>query len=443
MPEESDSYTLVIIHPRAAMVLTNCADGLKTLPSIRVPAYSRVADEVTKAIAEQWGLSAFVLFQPDVLDPSLVLILSEQSSLPRSLTWAPLSDFANDALPAAAVRQLLKYEDGSIPGVFARRAAIDELRTWVSECVRPFGLRLTRTIKQFNSGPSNSLFRFETDAIALWFKATGEPHRHEFSVTRLLTSHLPECLPKIIAFHENWNGWLAYEAEGVPINICGSRQGWLNAANSLAKIQLAFLGDTELLRNGGCRDRSLNWIRSNIPAFFDRAEIWMRNQPSATRSQPLSPEALRELRERIVEIVEELSGLQIPETVVHGDLNPQNVVVSAANCVFLDWAEAWLSHPFIGYQYLRELLQRTHPERLDWMNEARELYVSPWLKEFDARVVRKSLTLSCPIAVLVRALIGSETYYRLESHHVHIERVLRTLVRRLDREVRALKEAVA
>jgi len=70
---------------------------------------------------------------------------------------------------------------------------------------------------------------------------------------------------------------------------------------------------------------------------------------AAQQKQPPPPLTIRELAflgERLQEAISVLQDFGFPETLGHIDFNPGNILITPARCVFLDWAEACVTHPF-------------------------------------------------------------------------------------------------
>lgn len=448
MPEELESWLVLIVHPQAPMLLAARDDaGRSTLPQVRIPMCTRLAQEATAAIAETWGVAAVALFRQQrtgSAEQMLVLTIPDPpASGVGDLEWMPFGDFSESDLVERALRQLSRYEEDAPQSLFCQRRWIHELEDWVSDRMSAFGLHLTGKFTQFNCGPSFALIRFETNEFAVWFKATGEPNRHEFDVTRELNFRAPEFIPQVIAFHGEWNGWLMREAEGRSIEICDSLAPWAKAAESLAVLQTRFCSEPGLLQRVGCPDRSLSWVGSKIKTFFEQAERWMERQPVGTKSRPLSPAELRRLEGRVHELIIDAKDLAMPETLVHGDVNAGNLITSSEGCVLLDWAEAWISHPFVSFEYLKELLRRTHPTRADWLQDLRSAYAEPWRTLYGNSVVDRALAISPALAALVYALACADTPCHSERLRTHREQFLRSLVRRIGREISVCQEAAA
>src|SRR5258708_4900843 len=104
---------------------------------------------------------------------------------------------------------------------------------------------------------------------------------------------------------------------------------------------------------------------------------------------------------RMREIVEELASLGIKETLAHGDINAGNVIIAKGGCIFLDWAEAWISHPFISYEYLAELLRKLRPNEPEWLDELRFSYLRPWRDAYRDAILERTLALSRAVAAPV------------------------------------------
>src|SRR5260370_12676787 len=222
------------------------------------------------------------------------------------------------------------------------------------------------------------------------------------------------------------------EAQGEPIGLCDRQQGWSDAAQTLAIVQMRFRNESGLLRRMGCRDRSIAWVESKFEPFFQEAEAWMARQPAGTAAQPLTPAELRTLSNRVRGLIAEICDLGIPETLVHGDINSGNLISSPERCVFLDWAEAWISHPFVSFEYLKELLGRTHPTRANWLQDLRSAYAEPWRSLNGHSVVDRALRMSPALAALVYALACADPPCHLEPLPARPEPFLRTLLRRID-----------
>jgi hypothetical protein len=206
--------------------------------------------------------------------------------------------------------------------------------------IRPLGLRLNGSFRQFNASPSFSLIRFETSGPAIWFKAAGEPNRHEFGITLKLVELFPNFLPKIIATRADWNGWLCFEAEGSDLGETREISLWETTAAILARLQIESVSKVSDITVSGARDLSTARLLGLVHPFFNVMAQLMRSQ---TKVPPaiLSQEELHRLEAGIQRCLALLRDLEIPDALGHLDLTPGNIITSPRGCAFLDWAEAY------------------------------------------------------------------------------------------------------
>src|SRR5580704_815656 len=58
---ETVAYKVILVHAATRMALTIREGSRYRLPRVRIPKWTRPAEEITKAIREQWALSTVVL----------------------------------------------------------------------------------------------------------------------------------------------------------------------------------------------------------------------------------------------------------------------------------------------------------------------------------------------------------------------------------------------
>jgi Ser/Thr protein kinase RdoA (MazF antagonist) len=89
----------------------------------------------------------------------------------------------------------------------------------------------------------------------------------------------------------------------------------LDGMRTAASIQRAWAGRADELASFGCRRRGLDEIATEVPQFAG--------------------------------VCEELAALEIPETIVHGDLHQGNMLVADDHTGVLDWSDAAIGHPYL------------------------------------------------------------------------------------------------
>jgi len=342
------------------------------LPIVIIPKWRRVAQEVTEFTLGLWGLKTICLFQPAAqgsdsgdADHFIVLESRDPSWLPPAgFKWVSREGLQNglhSITKAQSLQEVLAtadvHNDSLLDRPFARAGWFDDLVSWAQREVDPYRLKLTGKFCQLNGDPSFSLVRLETTGPSIWFKAVGEPNRHEFPVTITLAKLFSRYLPTLIAARPSWNGWLTFEAEGTMLDENSDISMWEKAAETLAELQIESVEQTGSLLDASCRDIRVPALLEQIDPFFDVMAELMAQQPKVP-PPVLSLQEIHALAAQLKEVCVHLKDLGFPDTLGHLDFNPGNIIAGSDRCVFLDWAEAYVGHPFLTFEYLRALTRR-------------------------------------------------------------------------------------
>jgi Ser/Thr protein kinase RdoA (MazF antagonist) len=152
---------------------------------------------------------------------------------------------------------------------------------------------------------------------------------------------------------------------------------------------------------------------------------------------PLARAAIRSLSEEVRSCLDELSAINIPNTVGHLDFNPGNILVSPEQCVFLDWAEGSVGHPFFTFQYLLEHWRRFHGVEPDSEKMLASSYALPWRAFASPDEIAKSLALAPLLTAFAYAAHLNWTNPDV-CRRPDTAAYLRGLVRRMKREADAI-----
>jgi hypothetical protein len=447
---DHDTYRLIVLSQDGAELLLIANDGAFTLPSISIPGCQRVAENLTAALNSGFGYEAVCLFTLDensAINHDNKMRYQVIECTPRSeerqarTAWAMISSLSEDAFADAgdhrAVRQALARCQGSSRDStlrpFATLGWFGELREWVEGALQPLKLQLTGGFRQLNASPSCSLIRFETDGPAVWFKAIGEPNLQEFPITLTLAELFPQHVPAMIATRPEWNGWLATEIQGVSLGETLEINTWMEAASSLANLQIDSIGKQERLLSSGVRDLTIFKLLSLFQPFMEEMERLMDRQVKLFPAA-LTKEGLLSLGEHIQRALLLFKALEMPETLGNLDLNPGNAILSADRCVFLDWADACVSHPFFTFEYLREHFRRTFCTESRQEAELTRAYIKPWQPLLSSGDVAKAVEVAPLLAVFSFAAGSSSWGANQRTKTPKEEAYLRSLVRRMKHE---------
>ena len=447
-PAGQDSYRLLITRREGSEILAVGNGPDWSLPRIEIPSHQRLAEQLTAAICKTFGLESFCLFVASPPSsgrsgPSARCAVMESvkpnGPCPAGTCWMPAGvfDCCRDAEEAEAVRNALgelnSYAVGERPGPFGRAGWLRELFQWAQEQTAPLGLRLTGSFRQLNASPTFSLIRLETDGIALWFKATGKPNEHELAITLSVARLFPRHVPRILGIHSAWNGWLSAEAPGVRLDDIAECTAWERAAESLADLQISSIGKCSELLEGKCKDLRLPRLSELIDPFVERMGDFMAAQEKRTPA-PLARTELASLREGLEESCDLLASFHLPDTLGHVDFNPGNILVSPDRCVFLDWAEGSIVHPFVTFEYLCQHIERSGVRESAGRERVTSAYLRSWQVFFSPELLWRAMAFIPLIAVFAYAVAGDAWRSPESLHNPAVAGYLRGLTRRMFRE---------
>lgn len=450
--EEAETRRIILLRRKNPEVFV-CSDGThRTLPQVKIPRWQRVAEHLASALHKVCGIHAVSVSS---LDASPADLGSQQiryeimepcapdAEAPREEEWVAVdclveSGFRDPGDVHAvrqAIAQSMAYAEDTSLGPFGRLGWFPDLQRWVQEQIATQGLHLNGRFRQLNACPTFSLIRFETDGPAVWFKAVGAPNRREYPLTLAFARSFSRFVPQIIATQPEWNGWLACETRGSLLHNCSGLASWEAAAADLSELQIHSLGRSLHLLDAGARDLRVSALTDLVEPFFQTMGEVMERQIKMPPAA-LAREELLSLSARVQEALAVLEETGIPTTLGHLDLNPGNVVCSPTGCVFLDWAEAFIGHPFLTFQYLMEHFRRAFGQNHSQETQLVACYTSPWRAFVSENDIRRALELTPLVAVFAYAT-GNDLWTDPQKlQETRAAGYLRSLTRRMEREAR-------
>src|ERR1700722_7315205 len=284
---DQDLFRILLYRNDATELFVETSPAGFRLPVVTIPRNTRMAEELTAATKESWDLETYCLFTLPARAPGYAVLetCDREAGHPAGLSRMPLDSLRPEAFQdptdLAAVRTsqetLDQYRRGMRSGVFGRPGWLAIVVEWAGAQAEAAGSRLTGQFRQLNASPAFSLIRFETNGAAIWFKAVGEPNLREYSITLGLAKYFPTFVPRVIAMRDDWNGWLAVEAEGTHPNENSDIEVWTRVATTLAEMQIASFGQTLHLVNTGCRDARICTLLELVEPFVEvMAELMER-----------------------------------------------------------------------------------------------------------------------------------------------------------------------
>jgi hypothetical protein len=450
---DRDTHRLILFSQDRSNVLLLGEKAGFLLPSVEIPRWQRVAENLTSATRNEWGCVAISLFASEIGVPrddskghcyqAMECVCGGEKHASNT-AWKSIRSLTRGSFQEEADYQALQrfhpeansYQaDPASP--FARRGWFAELRSWVTEAIEPLGLHRSGAFRQFNASPSFSLIRLETNGPAVWFKAVGEPNLREFPITLKLAQLFPDYLPRIIGEQPAWNGWLSLEARGTQLSETKKITDWTEAAGALARLQVESIGNTSPIAAAGAHDARLAQLRTLVDPFLAVIARLMERQAKVPPAV-LGLSELALLRARLHDSLSLLAELGIPDALGHWDLNPGNVIVSPEGCVFLDWAEAYVGCPFLSFEYLLEHFRRTNGGETCVESQLADSYWKPWKELVPTSVFSEARRFIPLVAAFAYAASTGVWGDQKELDDSRVAGYLRSLARRMNYEATQL-----
>lgn len=442
---KTDSYRLIVFNRAGTAVLLESGPSGYDLPLVDIPKFTRAAKEITTLLHDRWHVPSVLLFS-GLLEQNPVIVyfaaLEAQARTGRSpekMDWFPvhhaiahlLKDKNCSVLESSYLRATNRTV-GDDRGPFSRLGWLNNLQDWVRTVICPLGMEL-EDFQQLNGCETFSLIRFNTTKHPVWFKAVGKPNLHEFPITLALAELFPEYVPSLLATRPACNGWLMADAGGPPLSGVEDSSIWKNSAIALAGLQIASLAVIDDLLEAGCRDLRIGTLLGLVDPFLEVIDHLMQQQ---TKLPPaiLSWRELCDLGATLKKALCCLESLGIPDTLGHTDFNPGNILVCSQRCVFIDWAEGHVSHPFLTLEYLISHLRKDYPALTQFEDTIRSSYAKRWQSVSLPEHVSEAFLFSPLVAVFAYAIAGNSWRDPERLKIPQVPGYLRSLTRRMKKE---------
>jgi Phosphotransferase enzyme family len=242
----------------------------------------------------------------------------------------------------AVVRRRLDRLDGGATPLeppWARAMWFARTSAWMVERMADAGFETSEAPTLVYQGPLAAVLRARSDGRSMFLKCAAPAFAHETSITRALARRTPDLVPSVIASEPSEN-WLLMHDHGGRLLSQGPEAAWLEAMPRVVELQRSWIGATEVIAAGGGQTRPIADLSSALPLMLDRDDLGGRLAPDVRQ-------AWTEALPRLLDACAALIDLDVPDTLIHGDLHPGNIVLTANGHVVVDWSNAAVGNPFV------------------------------------------------------------------------------------------------
>jgi hypothetical protein len=321
---------------------------------------------------------------------------------PDGLRWLDPVDLLDNLEPeearTVARRRLDRISAAAAPyePPWARSGWLARTSAWMVERMADAGFATADAPRLVYQGPLAAVLRARSRGQALFLKCAAPVFAHEAAITHALASRTPDLVPTVIASEPGEN-WLLMHDHGGRMLDEGSEAAWVDAVPRVVELQRAWIGATEGIAAAGGQTRPIADLASAVPSMLDRDDLGGRLDLEVR-------EAWIAAIPRILDACAALIDLGVPDTLVHGDLHPGNIVQTENGHVVVDWSDAAVGNPFVD---LATFLVWTKDR--DLRRRLLDAYVVAW----DGLLPHSRLAAAGELAMTVGALYQVATYQAL------------------------------
>ena len=245
---------------------------------------------------------------------------------------------------------------------------------WIAEVVRAAGGDEVRNVTTWRASGSSLVVRVEAERSAYFFKAGRLLARQEAPLLAVLHTHFPASFPEVVAFDPLQHWMMTRAIHGRWLFLSSDLACWRSALQRFGAIQRALASHVDDLRAVGCPVVT-PW------QLLDELEDLLAADARASLPPLLTTRERGRLRAAALhwrELAEEPAIAAAPATLDHADLHPHNVLVTENGCVYLDWEDAAVAHPFFTVLTFLGYVARLLPDMRNATATLRDVYLEAW-----------------------------------------------------------------
>ena len=294
----------------------------------------------------------------------------------------------------------------------------DEMTSWIDRSLAAVGIHRRGEVTEVRTWDRSALFTLGSDRGRLWAKAVPEIFGHEIAVTELLADIDPGIVPPVVAADRALGRIITEHVEGPSLaSLPDEPAVWAATMSRLAEIQRVLAEDLGALAVAGVAAAPIGRLADALPTLLADDGLLLVGRPGG-----LTAGEAASLRSRLPELVEACRALAasgIPDSLEHGDLAADEVIIGEMGPVFLDWSDGSITHPFLS---ATSLLQSAPGDAIP--DDGVTAYVGPWL----------GAALGLTEAAARAALVAARTVLPLHLAALYAERILPSLAPGSDSE---------
>lgn len=275
-----------------------------------------------------------------------------------------------------------------------------QAEAWIEQALTKLEAPPIVSIEQMGVAERGCLLRVQTTGDTFYFKALPTFFRHELTLLQHLARYRPGCVPSLAVVESSERWLLMHDFGGKHLDQSLDLANWQEALRRYAILQIDHSAQVEQLEELVCPRLPLAALPDQLERLLTSEQSLLFDTPTA-----LSLEQVRQLHDAlplIRSLCQELAGYALPETLEHGDLYAQNIVLNGGDSLYFDWTDSCIAHPFFSlYPFLLDS-QAHWPGARECLRDA---YLQPWERYATREQLVEAFELAQRLAPLHLAML--------------------------------------
>jgi hypothetical protein len=270
-----------------------------------------------------------------------------------------------------------------LPGLPAGEVAEDDpawwadMTAWTDVRLAERGIRRDGPLVPVRVWARSAVSHFETDRGRMWAKAVPGIFAHEIALTELIADIDPGAAPPVVAAEAGLGRILTDHVEGAMLTDAAEPIAWTATLSRMAELQRVLAADLAALDIAGVARAPVGRLAELVPELLADDGLLGLGRSSGLSVHQAA--ALRARESDLVAACRALAASPVPDSLDHGDLTPDEVIVGEMGPVFLDWSDGSVTHPFLSAaSFLAAVDVRSKPAPAAH-DEIADAYLGPWL----------------------------------------------------------------
>lgn len=249
-----------------------------------------------------------------------------------------------------------------------------EMTAWIDSALATAGTRRRGHVRGVRMWQRSAVVTFETDRGRMWAKAVPEVFAHEVAITSLLADIDPGIVPPVVAADTARGRFITVHVEGPALAAVHEPEAWHATMSRLAELQRVLSAEPEALAVAGVTAAPLAALADAVPRLLADDALLLVGRPGGLSSAEAA--GLRAHVPAYAAACRALASSGVPDSLEHGDLSADEVILGEMGPVILDWSDGSITHPFLS---AAALLGHVATAPAKGTGDLVAAYLGPWL----------------------------------------------------------------